>query len=332
MNTSNATVAENERWCTTPFATRTIRLKTLDHYFFVTFDLLAFFTNIAFACLTIHILKSTHRLRTKRCLWLIYHRSVNDIIFTIITQTLYMIKLLTPELRCYYDLVFTSISLSLADTSLFLEFSISLVRFYSTKTLMKLNYVLTRKRAWYVVCAAFTFAAIITLLNLLGSYVDNVFLIHLPTAISCIVIPVTIPIIYQKAANVARRRRLTSYFHKNKSFVERTLHRAMFITLMTYIPFRWPFFVSSLFKMIYLNELDYDSSRRLQFIHSMCFLLFCLGPVGNAMLYFLSDKRARRRINAITYDQKIWFVQLVRRLNFHQRAQVASHHASVNDL
>ena len=306
MNTSNTTVV-NEHWCTTPFATRIIRLKTLDHYFFVTFDLLAFFINIAFACLTMHILKSTRRLCTKRCLWLIYHISVNDIIFTIITQTLYMIKLLTPELKCYYDLFFTSISLPLADTLLLLEFSVSLVRFYSTKTLIKLNYVLRRKRAWYVVCAAFAFAAIIALLNLLGSYVDNVYLIHLPTAISCIVIPVTIPIIYQKAADIARWRRLSSYFHNNKSFVKRTLHRAMFVTLLTFIPFRWPFFVSSLFKMIYLNELDHDSNRCLQFIHSMSFLLFCLGPIGNAMLYILSDKRAPHRITTIAYDRKTWF-------------------------
>ena len=207
-----------------------------------------------------------------------------------------MIKLLTPELKCYYDLFFTSISLPLADTLLLLEFSVSLVRFYSTKTLIKLIYVLTRKRAWYVVCAAFAFAAIITLLNLLGSYVDNVYLIHLPTAISCIVIPVTIPIIYQKAADIARWRRLSSY-----------LHRAMFVTLLPFIPFRWPFFVSSLFKMIYLNELDHDSNRRLQFIHSMSFLLFCLGPVGNAVLYILSDKRAPRRITTIAYDRKTWF-------------------------
>ena len=302
----------NKRWCTTSFSTATLHLSFIDELFFVMSDMFVLIANIIFSTAAIHILKTTKHFRRKRCLWLMYHLYLNDIIFTVVSQALYLFKVVTPGLECIYDLIFWFTSSLLANTSLALIVVVSSLRFMCTKYLVRMQMMLNKRRSWYLLICSFLFGVLITFIGILGASFNSVTLIHLPASISDILVPLVIPIIYGKATAIAKQRRISSYFLERRGETEIILRRGMFVTLAVYLPFRLPFFLISTYKMLYTVHLDYVSNRQLQFTHSACFLIYCMAPVGNSLLYFLSDRRARTRAKILMKNFSNSFLQRVR--------------------
>ena len=239
---------------------------------------------------------SITRLHRKPCMWLIFHLVINDLVFTVIAQSVYAAKLLVPNLKCSFDLVAMFITQSLSNTSIALIVVISFLRYMSTKHLLSMQIILTLPRAKYMLAGAFTYGVCFSSVLLFGSIIDNAILINLPPCLTDIIVPVIIPIIYNRALLVTRSRRTTVYAKGRISFAEDILRQVTVYTLATYLPFRLCFFVTSTFKMIYTVELDNNSTYLLQFLHSVSYLILCMTPIGNSILYILSDRRARRTV------------------------------------
>ncbi|XP_066932451.1 uncharacterized protein [Clytia hemisphaerica] len=300
---SNSSYTQNmeitpDRWCTTPFFTRTRRLGELDQSLFLLADLIILALNLLFACSVLKIIKSTiTRIQRKPCMWLLYHLAFNDIIFTIVAQSSYAAKLMLPRLNCSFDLTAMFFSQSLSNTSIALIVEVSILRYLSTKHLLSMSLILTLKRAKILLMVAICYGVAFSGLLLWGSIIDNLVVINLPPCLTDICVPIIIPMFYNRAMVIAQGRRGTIYEKGRISLAENTLRKVTIYTLMTYVPFRLCFFVTSTFKMVYTVELENNSTYLLQFFHSASYLILCMTPVGNSILYILSDRRARRIVN-----------------------------------
>ena len=310
---TNITGVSIDRWCITPFATRTRRLKDASETFLINLDILILIFDIFFSSLGMYLLKTTRNFKRKYCLWLLYHLYLNDIIFAVTTQTLYAIKLFKPELPCIYDILWSFVTLTIANASLSLVVAVAIIRLISTKYSLHITTILSKIKSRIILFLAYFIGFSINILMTVGAIINDVYLIHLPAVLTDILFPIAIPLIYLRAVQISRKRRESSYFKSQRSLVEAALRRGMYATILTYLPVRLPYFISSTYKMVYTIEFENDSNYALQLVHSSCFLIFCLTPVGNVVLYFMSDRRARRRIVAYLTYYKRYINQRFRR-------------------
>lgn len=294
-----------DRWCTTPFFTRTRRMEVIDQVMFMCADLLVLIFNLIFCFSVLKIMKlSIERLNNKPCMWLIFHLTINDIIFTSISQVMYGAKLILPNLKCSFDLVAMFLSQALSHSSIALIVQISFMRYLSTKHLLSMRLILTLRRAKFMLAGAFLYGISVSSTLLIGSIVDNVVIINLPPCLTDIIVPIIIPIIYSRALKVARSRRSTVYDKGRLAYTDTILKQVAIYTLVTYVPFRLCFFGASTFKMMYTIELENNSTHLLQIFHSLSFLILCMTPIGNSILYIVSDRRARNIVYRWKRDWK----------------------------
>ena len=296
--TLNETEAD-ERWCTTPFTTRTLKLTDSGKTVLFLFDIGILCTNLSFSLFGIWAVRSSRKFKVKPPLLLIFNLFANDIVFTVTAQSFYALKLFVPGLRCYYDLVFSFVNTWLSNASLTMVMGIALVRWMNTKYLFRTAKILTVTRAKCSIFLALTIALFLSSTILIGSIFNVYYLIQFPSSLSDVIVPIAIPYIYYRAMKISKTRRHASTIQYRSLTVE-TLRRCSFLTMVTFLPARILFFGSSTYKMINLKIYENPSERGFQLVHSVCYLIFCLSPVGNSLAYFLNNQGARR----FMYDLK----------------------------
>ena len=305
----NETTVKLFRSCITPFSTRTKRFEATSETIFMVVNISIYVLNIISASLGIHFIRTTPKFKRKYCLWLMYNLHINDLAFTLLTQTLYSYKLFTPRRPCVYDIISSFITLTLADTSLCLVMATAIIRLVCTKYLLKIKLLITKRRSRLISLVCYLFGAIISSIMSIGAVHNNIYLIHISASISAILFPIVIPLVYFRALVITRNRRLTSCFKTHKSLTEIALFKGMISTLSIFALFRLPYFLVSTYKMVYIIRMNNDSNFLLQLTHSLSFLIFCGGPIGNLITYFLSDRTAWRRFQTEYNNCVIWLLQ-----------------------